>query len=360
METTDAAREANKPARLVSLDAFRGLTIFLMLLVNNVALGRLTPETLKHADWENRVHLADLVFPWFLFCVGVALPFSVASLRAREPSRWRRTQRVLGRVVALLLLGMLLDSAIAKQPVIGLGVLQLIGLAYGVGAAVYALPMLARLGLAAALLVGYGIALNAFGPITADSNLVRHLSDTYLRSVFLAGLPSLVPTAAMVLIASAVGDWMRREQPLQSRAIGLAIGGALFTLVGWLSSQGIPFNKPIWTPPYILYCAGLATLAILAFHLATDVPRWTAWAYPLLVFGSNAILAYVLPILVKVMILREWTFIEGGPSLQQAWLGSAVDRWGLWQGGWLYTFGYIAAWWLVLWIFYRKRIFLRV
>lgn len=139
-----------RPGRLVSLDAFRGLTIALMLLVNNTALDTATPIQLTHAPWNGGIRLADLVFPWFLFCVGVAIPFASASFAKRGLPVWRYDLKALSRAVLLILLGCLIDSSLAKHPILDLGVLQIIGLAYLVGALLYELPSLRR-GLLAAL-----------------------------------------------------------------------------------------------------------------------------------------------------------------------------------------------------------------
>src|SRR5437016_3794637 len=127
--------------RLASLDAFRGLAIVGMLLVNNVALDTATPRPLTHAPWNGGVYFADLVYPWFLLIVGVAIPFSAGAARAKGVPSWRYDLKIVGRAVTLLLLGCLIDSSTWKYPTFDLGVLQLIGLSYLVGALLYDLPL---------------------------------------------------------------------------------------------------------------------------------------------------------------------------------------------------------------------------
>src|SRR5574340_20636 len=232
-------------ARLTSLDAFRGLTILGMLIVNNIALDTATPTTLTHAPWNRGVYLADLVFPWFLLIVGVALPFSVASQRAKGVAGWRAAAKAASRTALLVLLGCLIDSSTAKRPLFGLGVLQLIGLAYLVGALLYRLPHYARIGAAAALLVGHW-ALLRFVPVpgvgagvfTEQANLVKYVNDIYLRPFHLAGLLSVAPTAGLVLIGTMVGDLLRAARltpgrklaALQLLGVGLAVAGWLWNL----------------------------------------------------------------------------------------------------------------------------------
>lgn len=360
-----------RPARLASLDAFRGLTILGMLLVNNLALDADTPRTLTHAPWNGDIHLADLVFPWFLLIVGVAIPYSYASIRRRGERWWSYVLKAVGRAVALFFLGCLLDSSVAKQPVLGLGVLQLIGLAYLCGALVAGLPTALRLVLAAALLAAHWYALRFIavpgvgaGVFTEADNLVAYLNRAYLQPLGLKGLISAVPTTAMVLIGSGIGELLRRETGAGARkALLLAGAGMALTAAGCLWSLDLPFNKPVWTAPYIVVCAGLGALMLAILYALVDVRGWRRPAFPLVVFGSNAIVAYVLPILVKIHVLQEWTWPTADGEVipvQQALLEAAVREFGRTRGGWAYTGGYILCWWLVLFVLYRKQLFLRV
>src|SRR5450759_4818674 len=212
------AKEPAKPARLLSLDAFRGLTILLMLLVNNMALDVFTPKHLKQAVWNGGVNLADLVAPWFLFCVGVAIPFSAASFARTGKPAWHLDIKILRRGALLVLLGCIIDSSLYNRPVFCLDVLQLIGLAYVAGALLYDMTLSRRLCIAGVLLAGYWAAIK-FLPIPGvgaglfeqNQNFITHLNQTYLMPFNLNGLPSIVPTTALVIIGSAVGDLLRRR-----------------------------------------------------------------------------------------------------------------------------------------------------
>jgi len=359
------------PGRLVSLDAFRGLTILGMLLVNNVALDVRTPPHLVHAPWNEGVHFADLVFPWFLLIVGVALPYAAASFhRKRLPLRVY-VAKVLGRTVTLYLLGCLLTSSIARQPLFGLDVLQLIALAYCAGALLYELPQKVRIGTAAVLLIGHWAVIRFLplpgigaGRFTEEQNAVAYLNATFLQSWGAKGLLSVLPTTALVLIGTAIGDLLRSERWGTSRKLGGMVGAGLAIAAGgWLWSLDLPFNKPVWTASYILLAAGLGTLTLAAFYGMIDGLGWRRLAFPLVVFGSNAIVAYVAPILVKIHVLQEWTWptADGTPrTLQQGLLEACTDQFGRGQGGWVYTAGYILFWWLVLLLLYRRKLFLRV
>jgi predicted acyltransferase len=353
------ATPAVRAVRLSALDAWRGLTILLMLLVNNVALGGLTPRQLQHAPWGGGITLTDLVFPWFLFCAGAALPFSLAASRRAGLTGWLLTRKLAVRTVLLYLIGCAVTSAAEHRLTLGLGVLQLIALASFFGGLLSLLAARWRLTTAAALLIGYDLFINLYpvagqsGVFTETLNPVKVINDVLLSPWGLRGLVSVVPTTALVLLGSAIA------QPLKDRRPGapwrLLVAGTAMTGLGWLWAQHLEFNKAVWTPSYVVYTAGLATLGMLAFSLLADSgQRWSSWGSrllaPLTVPGRNALFAYVAPILIKVLVLMavtvSWT---GTPqTLQNALLTLARSHFGIWYGGWTYTLGYILLVWLGL------------
>jgi predicted acyltransferase len=342
-----------------------------MLLVNNTAVDTATPPQLTHAPWNGGIRMADLVFPWFLFCVGAAIPFASAAFHRKNLPAWRYDLKAATRAALLVLLGCLLDSSLAKRPILDLGVLQIIGLAYLVGALLYGIRISRRM-LVVGVLLGAYWAVIRFLPVPGAGvgifeerqNAILHINLTYLARYNLSGLLSVVPTSAMVLIGTAVGDALRRTDVGHSwKASCLALTGVALMLGGALWNLSLPFNKPVWTPSYILFTAGLGSLALGLFYLLIDIKGWRSWAFPLVVFGSNAILAYVAPILVKVHILQEWMVHVGASNTvtaQQWYLDLWVAHAGRIPGGWIYTATYILVWWLILWVLYRRKLFLRV
>jgi predicted acyltransferase len=359
-----------KPGRMLALDVFRGLTILGMLLVNNVALDTATPRQLVHAQWNAGLTFADLVFPWFLLAVGVAIPYSAAAARRRHVPFWQYDLKVLSRTVTLVLLGCLIDSSIIRAPYFDLGVLQLIGLAYLVAALLYELPISRRALLAGMLLAIYW-AIIRFVPVpgagtgifTPQTNIINHLSQTYLAPFHLNGLLSVIPTGALVLIGTGLGDILRGEMPQARKVAQVLAAGAILAVVGIIWSRDLPFNKPLWTTSYVLYSSGLGAILLGFLYLVLDVNGWRAWALPLLVLGMNAIFVYVVPILVKVYILQVWTWkladgshLPLGVAFMHYWF-EAAGRIG---GGWGYTLSYITFWWLIAAWLYRKKVFLRV
>ncbi len=358
-----------KPLRLVSLDTFRGVTVFLMLLVNNIALDTATPDHLMHAPWNSGLRLADMVFPWFLFFVGVAIPFSASSFRSKELPAWRYDIKVFSRAATLVLLGCLINCAIEKKLFFSLGVLQVIGLAYLVGALLYELSARRRILLGGLMLLGYGFLLRFVsapdvppGTFEENRNIILHLNQTYLSAFNLEGLLSAVPTAALVLFGSVIGDLVRRNRDELANIGSILLTGLVALGIGAVWNGVLPYNKPVWTPSYILVAGGLGAIVLAVLYLFVDALGWKKWTYPFVVFGSNPILAYIGPIFIKLLVLQVWVIntSKGYIPLQQAALDSSVEHWGRITGGWVYTFGYIGVWWIVLFALHRKRIFLRV
>lgn len=347
------------PRRLDSLDAFRGFTVLGMLLVNNTAMGEATPSTLVHAPWNHGIHFADLVFPFFLFLVGVAIPFAA---RRSTPAS------ILRRAFTLVALGCLLDSSLAQTPVLGLGVLQLIGLAYAGAALLAGLPSRTRLLLAGGLLLNHWAALRflevpgvGFGVLEEERNLVAWLNREWLASWHLQGLLSLVPTTGLALLGSCAGDLIKLTDRSEVRkSLLLVAWGAAAAALGWLWSIDLPFNKPLWTASYVVTSAGLGSLVLGLMHLVIDAWNWRRWAYPFRVMGQNALAAYVGPILFKGQILLRWTWPSSvGPdlNLQDTIQGCLRHELGPVAGGWAWTTGYMATAWIAVWWMSRKGIF---
>jgi predicted acyltransferase len=359
-----------KQKRLVSIDAFRGLTVILMLIVNNMALDTATPDAFTHAGWNQGLRLADFVFPWFLLCVGLSIPFSFASFKKKGLPSWRLDLKIIGRTIGLIALGCVINAAISRQVVFTLGVLQLIGLAYFLAAYSYELPMFRRGVIATAMLLGYGMAIkflpipgSTIGSFTENVNFIDHINRTYLLMYNLDGLFSAIPTAALMIYAGMVGEaLMSPKLDHLTRLVVMLVVGLTMAGLGILVNNVLPYNKPVWTPSYLLLTGGVGILLVCGLYLFTDAIKWTKWPYLFLVFGSNAILAYVLPVMCKVMIFSVWTISSrtGKITVQEALLDSLVNRFGRMPGGWAYTSLYIGFWWLVLLVLYRKRVFLRV
>lgn len=304
---------AKAKKRLLSLDCLRGITIVLMLLVNNIALDTFTPKLLMHAKWGEGVTVADFVFPWFLFCVGVAIPFSASSFKKSGAAAWLYDLRAARRTIFLVFLGCLIVSIKANKPIFSLDVLQLIGLAYFVGAILYDLPVYRRAFIAALFLLFHWVAIKYLaipnvhaGVFEESQNFIYHINKTYLAAIHLEGLPSVIPTSAMVLLGSIIGDLAKNKELSEKfKMMSFAIWGIVLITLGLFWNQSIGFNKTVWSSSYISFTAGAAVLLLLILYYFVDFKGHSKWTYPVLVFGSNAIVAYVAPILVKLLVLQK-------------------------------------------------------
>jgi predicted acyltransferase len=275
--------------------------------------------------------LADYVMPAFMLIIGVAMPFSIAAARRRGTPASRQWLRTFRRVFLLVLLGWILvffrdDFAPAmhgEQPWtfrLGMDVLQLLGLGYLVARIGYALPIPLRAA-AIALLMIWHWALLRFapqGPAVPAGTFSSHfeaIGYLYARfptlhlgprvAVVLNGLLSIPPAAATMLIGTIVGDWLGRwDREPRAKVERLALWGVGLALLGFLWAFDLPFNKPRWTPAYLLYVSGVGAVVLAMLYAIVDVNRLRAWAHFAVVFGANAIAVYWLSIMAKILLLN--------------------------------------------------------
>lgn len=358
--------------RLSSLDAFRGFTIIGMLFVNNPGHPHAYPRQMFHAGWGEVVTFCDMIFPWFLFIVGVALPFSVAAFRRRNPDAGLGTvaMRAGKRAAILIFLGIIIISTVQKRLEIRMDVLQLIGTSFFVAALLYEAPKRVRMAAAAGLLIFHWILLR-FVPIPggdgwafeANNNIIWWINNQ-LRPYHLAGILSTVPCAALILIGTWFGDALRASGPNERMKMvkTMIIGGVVLCVAGYLWSYTLPMNKLVWTPPYMLWAAGLGSLLLAVFYFLMDIKGWKAWAFPCMVYGMNAIAAYFISIIVRLNTVQAWyTTYEGEQiTLWRRMLIFWSDLAGETLGSWLFTTAYVTFWFFVMWWMYRKKIFWRV
>lgn len=361
--------------RLASLDAFRGLTIAGMILVNNPGSWSHIYGPLRHAEWHGWTP-TDLVFPFFLFIMGAALPFSFAGRTARGDSRARLRAHVVRRSVILFGLGLFL-AAFPRFDLTTLrimGVLQRIGLVYLLAGTAYLyLDRRGRGLLLVALLLGYWLLLTlvpvpGYGPgdLSPEGNLAAYLDRLLLggrlwrRDWDPEGLLSTLPALGSTLLGIFAGEWLRLGPPATRRAMGMAAAGVLGVVLGLLWGRVFPINKPLWTSSYAVFTGGAAALLLGAFHWVMEGRGWRGWATPLVIYGKNAIAVFVASTLVA-KLLGSIRVSQGGPTLK-GWLYSNLfASWaGPVDGSLAFALSYVLLWLGAMGLLYRKRIFLRV
>ncbi len=352
-------------SRMGSIDALRGLTVAAMLLVNNPGDWAHVYAPLLHADWHGFTS-TDLIFPLFLFIAGVSLAFSVEP-RAQDVSvrpvlRAALLKRALRILVAGLLLHVLAWWLFALPAYRPWGVLQRIALCVGgVGLlAIYLRPR-AQWTVLTALLLGYAAVLLAADTLEPWRNPVSRL-DTALFAPYLykynpvtglghdpEGLLSTLGALATTLLGLIAGRWLRagRLGPLAAMAVGCLVLGVVAARV----SGGLPLNKNLWTPTYVLVTGGLSVAGLLLAHQLVDRQGWPALGRR---FGVNAIAAYLgSSVMALVMIASgAWAACNGGlvglmpahPSLASLLCAS----------------GFVLFWWgVVAWLDHR-RIYVKI
>jgi predicted acyltransferase len=372
-------KDANgtRGGRLVSLDAFRGLTIAAMILVNNPGSWSYVYWPLDHAEWNGWTP-TDLIFPYFIFILGVALPFSFARRMKEGASRRALFAHVVRRALIIVGLGVFMRvfpdfhfSGI-RWP----GVLQRIGVVYLAAAGIYLFAgARARWIWTLSLLFGYWAVMtlvpvpgHAPGDLSPEGNLAAWLDRALMAGHLYRGtwdpegILSTFPAVATALLGIFTGEWLRSGREGRALTRGMLAAGVVLTVVGLGWGQVFPINKNLWTSSYVVFTAGTALVLLGLMHEAIDVRGWRGrWHVPLVVYGMNAIAVFVLSGLVTKMLTLIHTGGEGGHSLYgwifvhgfQAWAGD-------YNGSLMFALCYVLAWLGAMWVLYRKRIFIKI
>ena len=380
-----------KPGRMLSLDVLRGLDIGFMILVNNNGDGSRAYWALKHADW-NGFTPTDLVFPTFLFLVGISTVFSTESRLAQGASKQSIFLHTLRRAVILFLLGLLVNSFphFNLHTLRYYGVLPRIAICYFVVATLYLISpkWRSKAALAVTALVaywilmrfvtvpGYGLPGHNVPFLDRDGNLAAWIdrqvfsaSHLYERTRDPEGLLSTIPALATALFGMLSGIWLRTGRSLAEKARGVAIAGVTGVLLGGVWNFWFPLNKKLWTSSFVLFAAGLGLLLLALSMWIVDIrgsetsnedrARRSRRFMPLLVFGTNAITAYVFSELLAGAI--DNIHLGSGGNLQQ-WLYHSVLRIvpDPAFASLLYSLGFVAVCWLPVYVLYRRRIFIKI
>lgn len=365
-----------KRSRLVSLDVFRGLTIMGMILVNNPGTWSAIYPPLEHAAWHGWTP-TDLVFPFFLFIVGVAIPLAFSKRLERGADRGDLVRKTVKRAVVLFAIGVGLGLfsrvwrafegvSLDLSDFRILGVLQRIALCY-LAASLLFLYTSARtqLWVGAAVLLGYWAALE-WVPVpgvgaghldVAADTLPAYVDRLILGSQHLwagadklwdpEGLMSTLPAIVTTLLGIAAGRMVRRSDvaPVETAARMMALGLVL-AAVGGAWGWVFPVNKSLWTSSYVLLTGGFAFSVLGACYWAADVRGWRGWTRPFVAYGVNALLVFVGSSLLAQTLVR----IRVGETSLQAWLFQTVfaplgpPRF----ASLLYALVWIGGWYLVL------------
>lgn len=370
--------------RLVVLDVVRGMTIAFMILVNNNGSEHAAYWPLKHSEW-NGCTPTDLVFPVFLFLVGIGIVLSSASRLARGESKSSLVRHAFQRAAILFILGILVHG-FPTYPLATLriyGVLQRIAICYLLTTLLYLWDrrVMTLVGVAVACLVGYWILMRwipipGFGVpgrdfpfLDKDINWVSVVDRRLFPGRLLEktrdplGLISAIPAVATCLLGVLTGQWLQTTRSMKQKVVGMFAGAITGLALGWLWSIWFPTNKRLWTSSYVLYAAGWTLLILGICYFVIEIRKHQgAWTYPWRVFGANAIFAYALAELLSIVVgiirvqsngttmslkglIYAKVFVPiGDPALSSL----------------LYSLSYVVVCFLPCLLLFRRRIFIKI
>ena len=356
-------------SRLVSLDVFRGITMAAMVIVNNPGDWGHVYAPLLHAPWHGWTP-TDLIFPFFLFIVGVAITLSKRS--ASAGSILKRAGIIFG--VGLFLSGFpRFELATWRIP----GVLQRIALCYAAAALLYRRSRRPAViaGLAAALMLGYWAVMmlasapgSTAGDLSPEGNLGAFI-DRALMSGHLwkprwdpEGLLSTFPAIATTLLGIVAGLWIGSSAAPARKAALLALAGAAAIAVGVAWDVIFPINKSLWTSSYVAFSAGAAALFLALCYWTIDVKGWRRWTKPFVILGVNALALYGFSSLLASILGSISVTPDDGRAVSLSGLiyTSAFEPLASPKNAsLLYALANLAVLFLILLVMYRRRIFLR-
>ncbi|MDO6746768.1 acyltransferase family protein [Gilvimarinus sp. 1_MG-2023] len=354
--------------RYIALDAMRGLTLALMILVNTPGSWSYVYSPLRHAVWHGAT-FTDFIFPFFLFIVGSAMFFSNRS-QADVPYSVR-TIKILKRTMLMFVIGIGLNfypfsSDVSELRI--LGVLQRIGLAYCAAAFIVWLPGVVRLVISVGLLLGYWGLLNAVAePYSLLNNLVRQVDIAVLGAEhlwqgkgiafdpegLLSTLPAIVSViagfeAARILIAS------ENKRKAQWVLVVIALASIVLALL-W--HQAFPLNKYLWTSSFVLLTSGAAIFVLLALVQLEKLSVSKSVEVALATLGKNPLFIYCLSI---VWVKTYYLFSVGGQSLYQFIYSGLCVFFNTYNASLVFALAHVTALWLIAWGMDRKKIVISI
>jgi predicted acyltransferase len=366
-----------KKERLLSLDVFRGITIAGMILVNNPGSWSNIYPALKHAEWHGLTP-TDLIFPFFLFIIGVAMPYSFTKRIEAGGSKIKLAYHVIYRSAMLFFVGMILTGLpdFNYYNKLILDVLQRIGVIYFFAGIIFIyFNKRWQIMISAACLLIYWILMFTIqvpgfgaGDLSPQGNAWSFV-DKVLTSGWHnhgEGILSLISSIPSVLFGAFTGYWLRGEKSQQEKVSGMFVLGFFAMLAGIILDMWFPFNKLLWSSSYVIYTTGMALSFLSVCYYIIDVKGYKKIMLPFVVFGTNAITAFFLSSLtakllglIKVTTSTEPVFLTVSLKTyiyQNFFKGFFGD----YHSSLFYALTYILFWFGAMNILYRKKIFVKI
>jgi predicted acyltransferase len=370
--------------RLLSLDIFRGLCVAGMILVDNPGDEAAAYGPIKHAEWNGWTP-ADFIFPSFVFLVGISIVFSFRARLQRGESRQRIFVHAVKRALILIAVGLFVNAF----PVFHLsdwrieGVTQRIAICY-LASAVLVLWSDERGQIAAivACLVGYWV-LMRFVPVPGyglpgrdipfldpDRNMGAWLD----RKLFMGhlfegsrdpeGIISTIPAIPSCLFGVLTGRWLQSQHTPTVKALRIFVAGIVGLIAGEIWNLWFPINKHLWTSSFAVFAGGFSLVFLALLYWMMEIRRWRgAWTMPILVFGMNAIAGFVAD---SFVYGPAWSFHAQGPNgttiTWMQWANARFLSLGVnpANASLLYSLAAILFCWILLWLLYQRKIFIKI
>lgn len=374
--------------RLLSLDFLRGLTVAAMILVNNPGSWGHIYAPLEHAEW-NGCTPTDLVFPFFLWIVGVSIAFAMSSSKA-DPSTHKKTiLKAVKRGLILYFLGFFLaifgkllnDPLNALQTVRLLGVLQRIGIVFIISSIIFLKASQKTIFKTLIVILAVYWALMTFVPVPGvgypnlekETNLAAWIDRGILTEAHTwassktwdpEGVLSTLPAVATCLFGILVGIWMRRKDvDNPTKVAWLFTAGIAAIVLGLLWDLQFPINKALWTSSYVLYAGGLASVALALCYWIIDVQGYKKFTTPFVVYGVNAITVFFLAgLMPRVLNLIQVTKPDGTKTgiLVRFYETCYTPFFSPINASLVWAITYVLGFYVLLYFMYKKNIIIKV
>jgi predicted acyltransferase len=351
-----------------------------MVVVNNPGTWRAVYAPLEHAEWNGWTP-TDLIFPFFLFIVGVAIPLALGRRLEGGEARNRTMLRIVRRSAIIFALGLVLhtisnpDPATVRIP----GVLQRIAVCYLVAAVLFVTTgWRTQAAVVVAALFGYWAAMTLVpvpgfgaGDLGKEGNLAAWIDRAVLgrhiwrigRVYDPEGILSTVPAIATTVLGGLAGTWMRRISEPVRIVRGFALGGAVAIVVGLCWGRWFPINKSLWTSSYVVFTAGAALLALAVCYWLIEIEDVRWWTPPFAMLGVNALAVFFLSTLLAIALARIHVTVADGRlrTLQPVLFETLFLPWApAVMASLAWALSNVALWLLVTWGLTRRGIRLSV
>lgn len=368
----------NTSNRILSVDIFRGLTVASMILVNNPGTWNHVYSPFLHAEWHGLTP-TDLIFPFFLFIVGMSITLAYTRKKVKGVDT-NVYKKIVSRTIKLIVLGLILAAFTLDFPFVKdfsdlrlPGVLQRIGLVFFIASILFLnINWKGLLVIFIGILIGYWyvmtqIPINGGLPLlTEESNLATVIDTNILTRAHMwkvydpEGLLSTIPAIATSIFGMLFGMVLLNKSNSSHEKFVFFIGiGAVGLVLGYLFSVIFPLNKALWTSSFVLVTGGWACLIYAMIYYVTDVLKKIKWGMPAIIFGSNAITVFFLSGLIgRLFSMIKVDNMESIHGFLYKNLSSVITNPKL--GSLIYALGVIAFYYLVAFILYKRKIFIKV